>query len=217
MAIDDDYYESDSSDTHSTSSSDSEESLDKPFIKPIKEDTDSESSEDDMMGGADEDYDTDNKGMNVQKKTTFIEPENMQEYISDDEEDENENFLQKFDAEINRNYIKEQHTECIVHNYQEVNALTFVVRDKNNIIIDPLHKTIPYLTKYERTRVLGQRSKQIEYGDKPFVKIPENVIDGYVIAEMELNAKAIPFIIKRPLPNGSCEYWKLKDLEVISF
>ena len=34
---------------------------------------------------------------------------------------------------------------------------------------------------------------------------------------MELQQKRIPFIIRRPLSNGSCEYWNVKDLENISF
>jgi DNA-directed RNA polymerase I, II, and III subunit RPABC2 len=96
-------------------------------------------------------------------------------------------------------------------------ALTKVVRDKNNIVVDTLHRTIPYLTKYERTRILGQRAKQINSGATPFVKVPENVIDGYLIAELELQQKRIPFIIRRPLPNGGSEYWCVKDLENIAF
>ena len=109
------------------------------------------------------------------------------------------------------------HPECKLHNYSEVIAMTKVVRDENNLIIDPLHKTIPFLTKYERARILGQRAKQINSGATAFIKVPENVIDGYVIAEMELQQKRIPFIIRRPLPNGGSEYWNLKDLEDISF
>ena len=109
------------------------------------------------------------------------------------------------------------HPECIMHNYDEVEALTKVVRNKNNIIIDDLHKTIPYLTKYERTRIIGQRAKQINAGATAFVKVPENVIDGYLIAELELKEKRIPFIIRRPLPNGGSEYWNVKDLENIAF
>ena len=81
------------------------------------------------------------------------------------------------------------------------------------MIIDPLHKTVPFLTKYERARIIGERAKQIEYGSKPFIHIEQNEIDSYLIAEKEYSQKAIPFIIKRPLPNGSSEYWKLKDLE----
>jgi DNA-directed RNA polymerase I, II, and III subunit RPABC2 len=92
-----------------------------------------------------------------------------------------------------------------------------VIRDKNNNIIDDLHRTLPYLTKYERARILGQRAKQINSGAKVFVKVPENIIDGYLIAQMELEQKRIPFIIKRPIPGGGCEYWNLKDLEIVGF
>jgi DNA-directed RNA polymerase I, II, and III subunit RPABC2 len=83
--------------------------------------------------------------------------------------------------------------------------------------MDDLHKTIPFLTKYEKARVLGQRAKQINSGSKPFIKVPDNVIDGYVIGELELQQKKIPFIIRRPIPGGGSEYWKLSDLEIITF
>jgi DNA-directed RNA polymerase subunit K/omega len=141
--------------------------------------------------------------------------------VSDDEEDDDnddEDYLQKFDTDIKKNYIVDYHPECMIHNYEEISALTKVIRDKDNIIVDPLHKTIPYLTKYERARVLGQRAKQINLGARPFVKVPENIIDGYLVAEMELTQKRIPFILRRPLPgNSGSEYWNLKDLEIITF
>ena len=88
------------------------------------------------------------------------------------------------------------------------------IRDNNNVIVDDNHKTIPILTKYEKTRILGQRAKQINNGANPYINVPENIIDGYLIAEMELKEKKIPFIIRRPIPNGKFEYWKVKDLEI---
>lgn len=135
----------------------------------------------------------------------------------DDDDELDENYLQKFDSEVTKNYIREFHPECFVNNYEEISHLTKVVRNKDNIIIDPLHKTIPFLTKYERARVLGQRAKQIEAGSKPLVRVPENVVDSNIIAELELQQKRIPFIIRRPIPNGGCEYWNLRDLEMVSF
>lgn len=147
------------------------------------------------------------------KKTTQL-------VIEDDEDDEDEyeeNYLQKFDSEVNKNYIYEFHPECLNHNSDEVEKLAKVTRDENNIIIDPLHRTLPYLTKYEKARILGQRAKQIEVGAKPLVKVPENIIDGYIIAELELREKKIPFIIKRPIPGGAFEYWHIRDLENINF
>jgi DNA-directed RNA polymerase I, II, and III subunit RPABC2 len=140
--------------------------------------------------------------------------------IDDDEDDEDptgEAYLQKFDKEINDNYIVNCHPESAIHNYDEILAMTKVTRDKSGIIIDELHKTIPYLTKYEKARILGQRAKQINSGASVFVKVPEKVIDGYLIAELELKEKRVPFIIRRPLPNGGSEYWSIKDLENISF
>jgi len=133
----------------------------------------------------------------------------------DDDDDMNELYLQKFDNELRENYIVENHAESKVHNYEEVKALSRVVRDGRGIIVDPLHKTNPILTKYEMTRVLGQRAKQLDSGAKAFVKVPLNVIDGYFIAMIELEQKKIPFIIKRPLPNGGVEYWNVSDLEIL--
>lgn len=138
----------------------------------------------------------------------------------DDDEDEDEydeNYLQKFDAEITKNYINDFHPECFIQNYDEIAKLATIVKNSDNIIIDPNHRTIPFLTKYEKARVLGQRAKQIETGARPLVKVPENIVDSYIIAELELKEKKIPFIIRRPLPNGTCEYWYLRDLEIVGF
>ena len=157
------------------------------------------------------------------KKTTnkVVKPKKTTQLIvEDDDEEEDEyddNYLQKFDNDIIKNYINEFHPECLNHNYDEIAKMSVVVRNSDNIIIDPLHRTIPYLTKYEKARILGQRAKQIETGAKPLVKIPENIVDSYIIAELELREKKIPFIIRRPIPGGACEYWNLRDLEVIAF
>ena len=130
-----------------------------------------------------------------------------------DSDDENE--LQKFENELNKNYVKNNHPECLHLNNNEIEALSQITRDENGIIIDNNHKTMPILTKYEKTKILGQRAKQINNGDQPYINIPKNIIDGYIIAEMELKQKKIPFIIRRPLANGTFEYWKISDLELI--
>ena len=153
----------------------------------------------------------------VPSKNIYKTPD---DFIGDDdneEDDDGEQYLQKFDQSINDNYILNFHPESVLQNYDEILSMTKVVRNSDHIIVDKLHRTIPYLTKYEKARILGQRAKQINSGAYPFVKIPENVIDGYIIAELELKQKRIPFIIRRPLPNGGSEYWKVQDLEDISF
>ena len=141
------------------------------------------------------------------------------DFVDDDSDndDDGEQYLQKFDQSVNDNYILNFHPESVLQNYDEILSMTKVVRNPDGVIVDKLHRTIPYLTKYEKARILGQRAKQINSGAYPFIKVPENVIDGYIIAEMELKQKRIPFIIRRPLPNGGSEYWKVQDLEDISF
>jgi DNA-directed RNA polymerase I, II, and III subunit RPABC2 len=103
----------------------------------------------------------------------------------------------------------------LVHNYDEIDVLSRVVRNEEGIIIDPLHRTLPFITKYEKARVLGERAKQIDSGAKPFVSVDPDVIDGYLIALKEYEAKKIPFILKRPFPNGKVEYWRFSDLEIL--
>jgi DNA-directed RNA polymerase I, II, and III subunit RPABC2 len=137
------------------------------------------------------------------------------DYESDDDEEEDDEYLQKFDREMRDNYILDQHPESINHNYDEIYNLAKVQRNKENIIIDDLHKTIPILTKYEKTRILGQRAKQLNNGAKPLVKLDTPLIDGYLIALKELEEKMIPVIIRRPIPNGASEYWHLRDLEIL--
>jgi DNA-directed RNA polymerase I, II, and III subunit RPABC2 len=140
-------------------------------------------------------------------------------FESDDEEDldddDGEQYLQKLDESVRERTIANHHPELIINNYEEIEALTNIVRDERGVIIDPLHKTLPFLSKYERTRILGERAKQINDGAKTFVPTDPSVIDGYLIALAELEQKKIPFIIRRPLANGASEYWKLKDLEML--
>ena len=151
------------------------------------------------------------------KKTTdeYMEHNDYDDDDDDDDGDDDMNYLQKFDNSLRENFILNHHPEIKSHNYEEVKALTHISRDGRGIIIDPLHKTVPFLTKYEMTRVIGQRAKQLDSGAKAFVKIPLNVIEGYHIAMLELEQKKMPFIIKRPYPNGGVEYWNVNDLEVL--
>jgi len=72
------------------------------------------------------------------------------------------------------------------------------------------YKTSPYLTKYEKTRVLGERANQIINGSPPFIS--DEIDNPYEIAVRELQQKKIPFVIKRPYGN-TMEYWKLQDLQ----
>ena len=182
-----------------------------------EEDSDEEDEDEEPSRKKSKNKQTVNLGNQNVNKSFDLNYDDDEDEEEEEDDDDNEHYLQKFNSDINKTYITEFHPECIIHNFDEVSALSHVVRDKNGIIIDDLHKTIPFLTKYERARILGQRAKQIECGSRPFVKVPDNIIDSYIIAELELKQKKIPFIIRRPIPGGSCEYWNLKDLEMVHF
>jgi DNA-directed RNA polymerase I, II, and III subunit RPABC2 len=196
--------------------SDIDDSDDESKQSDASDDEDGEVSEDEDYDD-DDDEDARNKKLFAKEKT--VDAQNYP--VSDDDEDddddeEDENYLQKFDETLKQNIISEYHPEMQQLNYSEVELLTVIHRDTDGQIYDPLHRTLPFLTKFEKARVLGERAKQINDGAKPFVKLTTNAIDGYLIALAELEQKSIPFIIKRPLPNGGCEYWKLKDLEILA-
>jgi DNA-directed RNA polymerase I, II, and III subunit RPABC2 len=133
----------------------------------------------------------------------------------DDEDDYDENHLQKFDSEAKKKYIASFHPESLSYNNEETESMSRVTRNDSGTIIDPFHKTLPFLTKYEKTRILGIRTKQLNEGAKPYVDVNPTIIDGYIIAQLELEHKKLPFIIRRPMPNGSSELWRLQDLEII--
>ena len=144
----------------------------------------------------------------------YNEIKNTNDY-SDDDEDLEEDYLQKIDKNKYNEVLETFHPELKIYNIDEIKTLSIVLRDKDNNIIDPLHKTIPFITSYEKARIIGERTKQLNQGAQPFTEVEPDVIDGYLIALKEYKEKKIPFIIQRPLPNGTSEYWKFSDLEDI--
>jgi DNA-directed RNA polymerase subunit K/omega len=127
--------------------------------------------------------------------------------------DTNDNY--KLNENFKKNHILNYHNECLHKNFNEIKELCKVTRDKEGTIIDEQHKTIPILTKYEKTKILGMRVKQLNNGAQSYIVNSEKTIDNYVIALIELEQKKIPFIIQRPLPNNNFEYWKLHDLDIL--
>ena len=134
---------------------------------------------------------------------------------TDDEEVESE-MLRKLEKDAYADILLSYHPEIKQNNYNDILAMCKIVRDAKGIITDGLHKTIPWLTKYERARVLGLRTKQLNNGADAFIEIPPGMINGNKIALEELNQKKVPFIIRRPIPNGGTEYWRLEDLELLN-
>ena len=75
-------------------------------------------------------------------------------------------------------------------------------------------KTIPLLTKFEKARIMGVRLQQLAYGAKPRVNV-SGLKSINEIVEKELIERKIPFIIRRTLPNGQSEDWKLEEFDTV--
>lgn len=73
--------------------------------------------------------------------------------------------------------------------------------------------TTPYMTKYERARVLGTRALQISMNAPVLVDL-EGETDPLQIAIKELSQRKIPLVIRRYLPDGSYEDWGCDELVV---
>jgi DNA-directed RNA polymerase subunit K/omega len=181
---------------------------------------DDDDDDDNNAGFEDSDFENDiNEQDNDEKKEKNLEdnPIFSKNFMSSQNGLDNYSieYLQKFNDEINNDYIVANHPECLNKNFDEIKKLLIVKRNKDNIIVDELHRTIPILTKYEKTKILGLRVKQLNNNSKPFIDLAEKILDNFIIANMELHQKKLPFIIQRPIPNGSFEYWKLQDLEIL--
>ena len=71
--------------------------------------------------------------------------------------------------------------------------------------------TRPYISKFERIKIIALRAQQLANGANPTVVVPSNVTDITKVAELEYKAKRIPFMVRRYRPDNSYEDWRLKD------
>jgi len=176
-------------------------------------DDDDDSVEDDLENA--ENVDLDDLQQDLQDSGNEDNAGGDDDFDSDDNDslDDDENYLQKFNDNIDTHALEKLHPSVQSVNNDEVAALSRVVRDAKGNICDPMHTTMPFVTKYEKARIIGARAEQLDRGAAPMIQVDPEMINGRFIAELEFKAKKIPFIIARPLPSGKVEYWKLEDLE----
>jgi len=80
---------------------------------------------------------------------------------------------------------------------------------------DSKHRSPPFLTQYEKTKILGFRTNQLSLGARPYIAVPAHVTNIREIARLELEARRLPIIIKRPMPDGTFEKWRISDLLIL--
>jgi len=103
-------------------------------------------------------------------------------------------------------------TQILLNHHPEI-WVDYVETIKKRLVRDPSKAvSYPFLNQFEKTKVLSFRSSQLAQGNKPYITVPDIVSDVYTIAKMELKERKLPYLIKRPLPDGDYEYWKLNDL-----
>ncbi|KJZ72918.1 hypothetical protein HIM_07681 [Hirsutella minnesotensis 3608] len=82
---------------------------------------------------------------------------------------------------------------------------------KDKKIPEDQRSTTPYMTKYERARILGTRALQISMNAPVLVDL-EGETDPLQIAIKELREKKIPLIVRRYMPDGYYEDWTCEEL-----
>ena len=130
----------------------------------------------------------------------------VEDFYSDDEKlliggssDESEDETYKINNEIINTDVLIEDLSSFTMNYEKLKKT---------------YKSHPVLNKFEKTKIISERSQQLANGSLSFLKNPDSYSSIYEIAIEELRQKKIPFILKRPIAN-SFEYWKLEDLEII--
>ena len=202
-----------------------EEEEDDDLLLTQDEEQDEEQEEEDEVDGEVEGVEEDDIEQ-VMDNESLISNDSEEEEEEEEENDydyEDVDMDNRIDDEFKMKYIQMIHPEEVHDQIDKMNASTILKKQHNiddthsipNLIEDSDHSSYPFLTKYERARVLGLRISQLNEGARPFVRLQHKIIDNHIIAEKELNEKKLPFIVMRPMPNGKKEYWRLEDLEII--
>ena len=175
-----------------------------------------ESNDDGSVNNLEKDSVNDNNIESKQEEPVESDEEDDEEDDEKDDDDSDVDDLQKLEwGYEERNTLLNYHPEVNQISEEQLQTLSTIVKDKTGNIVDPFHKTIPIMTKYEKAKIIGIRAQQINSGSEPFIQVDNNMIDGLTIANEELLQRKIPFIIRRPLPNGTSEYWNINDLELL--
>lgn len=119
--------------------------------------------------------------------------------------------IESWDDELSIEEDIEIEEEDSAHESDEESEDEYDIQLEDEDIESSSHNTFIRLTKYEKTKILGLRAKQIELGAQPKIKYSKTETP-LEIAEREFKMKKMPFRIKRKLPTGEVESIKLRNL-----
>jgi len=163
-------------------------------------------------------------------KTEESEDESDDETIEESEEDSDEETVEESESESEEENDDTIPTKVLKLNDEISDDEKEVDEDEDGenediLIVDiedeKLEKinvkiTKPFFTKYEIIRLLMTRTKQLQLGAKPMIKVDNiDLLTSKEIARLELKHKSIPLIIKRFIPNREAELWHVSELNFI--
>ena len=196
--------------------------IEKNITNEKKENSDEEDEKDDILDDKikdeeelntdDEEEDDDDDAENMSDDDiNDYEGSDLDEYIDDDFDDE---ILKKKlsddedeeDEEENEKYNKNE------NELYEPEFIDYSLIDEEEKIEIDAKITRPFLTKYEKVKLLAYRTNQLARGAKTMIKT-KKLMSSKEIAIIELNEKVIPLLLLRPIPNGKSELWNIRELE----
>lgn len=171
-----------------------------------------EEEEDDVLNSDEEDEDE----VGEEDETEVEEEEeneesSIQQVGEDEEEDDEEDDDEDTDGKLKGGEFSViDDIDCTEDGKKDPRFNTSMLIEKENRL------TKPFLSKYEKTRIIATRAQQIAYGAMPMIDFNINDgIDPVFIAEEELKQRKTPFIVRRYLPSGQYEDWKMSEIEDI--
>jgi DNA-directed RNA polymerase subunit K/omega len=164
-----------------------------------EEEEEEDNESDDDVNMSDEDLnDFNGSDLDEYIDDDYDDDEILKKKLSDDEEDE--------DNEENEKYNKNE------NDLYEPEFIDYSLIDEEEKIEIDAKITRPFLTKYEKVKLLAYRTNQLARGAKTMIKT-KKLMSSKEIAIIELNEKVIPLLLLRPIPNGKSELWNIRELE----
>ncbi len=172
-----------------------------------------------------EDYNSSSDVESVDSYTTSeYESEVDEDDIDEVDEDDNEEteFQEDEEKVKKKSSSKTSQSNCLydyVANNEEDDVIDENIDDEedndvtNTIVPKEERITKPILDKYEMVRIIGNRSAQLASQAKVLLKDSDG-LSNHEQAKQELLNGTLPFILKRPRPDGKIEVWHLNELEI---
>ena len=149
-----------------------------------------------MEGDNGADYDDDDLGEELEENEEILDAEEVEE------KEKASLFTNPIEA------LLKFHPECVL-DYEETEQADIPLKEP---LKDSNHRSMPFLSTFEKTKILGMRTNQLAQGARPYITVPEYITDVLEIAKLELEQRKLPIIIKRHMPDGTYEKYRLADL-----